>query len=110
MPWPTRRRGSATDAGRGVAGGRKEAIFPDEHTSIPARCGYFPEPVTTIIGGTELYINRGSTMNLTCVIKHSPEPPSLIYWTHDTKELESQKVTKICLKLRELSAGETSDE
>ncbi|XP_072157476.1 neurotrimin [Bemisia tabaci] len=45
------------------------------------------EPVTTIIGGTELYINRGSTMNLTCVIKHSPEPPSLIYWTHDTKEI-----------------------
>ncbi|XP_015514039.1 zwei Ig domain protein zig-8 [Neodiprion pinetum] len=45
------------------------------------------EPVTTIIGGPEMYINRGSTMNLTCVVRHSPEPPPVIYWTHEHKEI-----------------------
>lgn len=30
-----------------------------------------------------MYINKGSTMNLTCIIKHSPEPPPVIYWTHN---------------------------
>ncbi|KAH1006155.1 hypothetical protein HUJ05_006919 [Dendroctonus ponderosae] len=41
------------------------------------------EPVTTLLGGPEMYINKGSTMNLTCVVQHSPEPPPSIYWTHD---------------------------
>lgn len=43
----------------------------------------FSEPVTTIVGGPEMYINRGSTMNLTCVVRHSPEPPPAISWTHN---------------------------
>lgn len=41
------------------------------------------EPVTEIIGESEMYINKESTMNLTCVVRHSPEPPLTIYWTHD---------------------------
>ncbi|XP_050296896.1 uncharacterized protein LOC126736543 isoform X2 [Anthonomus grandis grandis] len=41
------------------------------------------EPVTTLLGGPEMYIHKWSTMNLTCIIKHSPEPPPSIYWTHD---------------------------
>ena len=24
-------------------------------------------------------------MNLTCVVKHSPEPPPAIFWTHNSK-------------------------
>ncbi|XP_015437222.1 PREDICTED: lachesin-like [Dufourea novaeangliae] len=43
------------------------------------------EPVTSIVGEPEMFINRGSTMNLTCVVRHSPEPPTAIYWTHDDK-------------------------
>lgn len=43
----------------------------------------FAEPVTEIIGESEMYINKESTMNLTCVVRHSPEPPLTIYWTHD---------------------------
>lgn len=42
-----------------------------------------PEPVTMIVGEPEMYINKESTMNLTCVVLYSPEPPSTIYWTHD---------------------------
>ncbi|XP_011310736.1 neurotrimin [Fopius arisanus] len=45
------------------------------------------EPVTTVVGEPEMYINRGSTMNLTCVVRHSPEPPPAIYWTHNEEEI-----------------------
>ncbi|XP_039276400.1 zwei Ig domain protein zig-8 isoform X2 [Nilaparvata lugens] len=45
------------------------------------------EPVTTILGGPEMYINKGSTMNLTCVVQHSPEPPPSVYWTHNSEEI-----------------------
>ncbi|OAD59644.1 Neurotrimin [Eufriesea mexicana] len=41
------------------------------------------EPVTSIVGESEMFINKGSTMNLTCVVRYSPEPPTAIYWTHD---------------------------
>jgi neurotrimin len=45
------------------------------------------EPITTLLGGPEMYINKGSTMNLTCIVKHSPEPPPSIYWTHNLEEI-----------------------
>lgn len=45
------------------------------------------EPVTTVLGGPEMYINKGSTINLTCVVKHSPEPPPAIHWTHNQEEI-----------------------
>lgn len=32
-----------------------------------------------------MYIYKGSTINLTCVVKHSPEPPPAIYWTHNSQ-------------------------
>lgn len=41
------------------------------------------EPNTTIIGGPDIYINTGSTVNLTCIISQSPEPPQSIEWTHN---------------------------
>ena len=44
---------------------------------------YFPEPSTEIIGGPDLYIESGSTINLTCVIHNSPEPPAYIFWNHN---------------------------
>ncbi|CAH2076880.1 unnamed protein product, partial [Iphiclides podalirius] len=40
------------------------------------------EPETTISSGPELFIQAGSTINLTCIVKHTPEPPSSITWTH----------------------------
>ncbi|CAG9760075.1 unnamed protein product [Ceutorhynchus assimilis] len=41
------------------------------------------EPDTEIVGGPELFIDRGSTINLTCVVRHSPEPPAYIFWNHN---------------------------
>ncbi|CRK92287.1 CLUMA_CG005851, isoform A [Clunio marinus] len=45
------------------------------------------EPITTIIGGPDMYIDQGSTINLTCIVKHLPEPPPGIYWTHNGEEI-----------------------
>ncbi|XP_076054904.1 zwei Ig domain protein zig-8-like isoform X2 [Oratosquilla oratoria] len=45
------------------------------------------EPVTTVIGGPDLYINSGSTINLTCVVKFSPDPPPYIFWYHENELL-----------------------
>lgn len=41
------------------------------------------EPETEIIGGPEVFIENGSTINLTCVVRFSPEPPAYIFWNHN---------------------------
>ncbi|XP_011867644.1 PREDICTED: kin of IRRE-like protein 3 isoform X2 [Vollenhovia emeryi] len=41
------------------------------------------EPVTEIVGGPDLFINRDSTINLTCYVRHAPEPPPTITWSHN---------------------------
>ena len=41
------------------------------------------EPRTEILGGPDIHLKEGSTMNLTCVISDSPEPPTFIFWRHN---------------------------
>ncbi|XP_043210833.1 hemicentin-2-like isoform X2 [Amphibalanus amphitrite] len=43
------------------------------------------EPRVEIIGGPELYIDRGSRANLTCVITKAHKVPKHVRWTHDNK-------------------------
>lgn len=43
----------------------------------------FAEPSAEIIGSKDVYIDRGSTINLTCIIHNSPEPPAYIFWNHN---------------------------
>lgn len=45
----------------------------------------FAEPITTIHGSPDLYIDTGSTVNLTCIVRHLPEPPATIQWTHNNE-------------------------
>ncbi|XP_014102611.2 zwei Ig domain protein zig-8 [Bactrocera oleae] len=45
------------------------------------------EPITSIPGGPELYIDMGSTVNLTCIVKHLPDPPLTVHWTHNNEEI-----------------------
>ncbi|KAL6435719.1 hypothetical protein ACFW04_005545 [Cataglyphis niger] len=42
------------------------------------------EPVTIINGAPDLFVNKGSTINLTCVVKYAPEPPPTMTWSHNT--------------------------
>ena len=44
---------------------------------------FFAEPKTAILGGPDIHLKEGSTMNLSCIITDSPEPPSYIFWRHD---------------------------
>lgn len=44
---------------------------------------FIAEPVTEVIGGPELHINMGSTINLTCIVKFAPEPPPTVIWSHN---------------------------
>lgn len=46
---------------------------------------FFAVPTATILGGPDLYVDKGSTINLTCIIKFSPEPPTHIFWYHQDK-------------------------
>ncbi|XP_049774021.1 zwei Ig domain protein zig-8-like [Schistocerca cancellata] len=41
------------------------------------------EPLTEILGGPDLFINTGSTINLTCLVTFAPEPPSGVQWLHN---------------------------
>ena len=40
----------------------------------------FTEPFTEIVGGPDIFIEEGVTLNLTCVVRDSPEPPQRIAW------------------------------
>ncbi|XP_071442828.1 zwei Ig domain protein zig-8-like isoform X2 [Hetaerina americana] len=39
-------------------------------------------PTAAILGAPDLHVDKGSTINLTCIIKYSPEPPAYIFWYH----------------------------
>lgn len=41
------------------------------------------EPITLIKGGPDIFINQGSTINLTCIIKYVPEIPPVVLWAHN---------------------------
>ncbi|KAL0128915.1 hypothetical protein PUN28_003941 [Cardiocondyla obscurior] len=43
------------------------------------------EPVTIIVGAPDLFVNKGSTINLTCVVKFAPEPPPTMTWSHNSE-------------------------
>ena len=43
------------------------------------------EPVTEILGAPDIYVEEGVTMNLTCMVRDSPEPPQYIFWKHNDK-------------------------
>lgn len=45
------------------------------------------EPVTEIVGGPEIHLDEGSTMNLTCIVRDSPEPPHHIFWYHNKQSI-----------------------
>ena len=43
------------------------------------------EPHTEILGGADMHVDWGSTINLTCVSKFSPVPPLDVIWYHNNK-------------------------
>jgi len=45
------------------------------------------EPHTEILGGPNIYLEEGFTMNLTCLVRDSPEPPQYIFWYHNQQPI-----------------------
>ncbi|XP_018788940.1 PREDICTED: lachesin isoform X1 [Bactrocera latifrons] len=63
-------------------------------------------PTASILGGPDLYVDKGSTINLTCVIKFSPEPPTHIFWYHQDKVL-SEETSGGRIKFKTIKSEET---
>ncbi|KAK8391918.1 hypothetical protein O3P69_017497 [Scylla paramamosain] len=42
-------------------------------------------PTVELLGGGAVYLDRGSTLNLTCMVHFSPTPPDFILWYHRDK-------------------------
>lgn len=57
------------------------------------------EPTATILGGPDLYVDKGSTINLTCTIRFGPEPPGSIFWYHENKVSDCFKLEKVIFLL-----------
>ncbi|CAL4151920.1 unnamed protein product [Meganyctiphanes norvegica] len=51
--------------------------------SYTVNLNVFAAPKADIIGAPDLHVDKGSTINLTCIIAHSPEPPAFIFWYHN---------------------------
>ncbi|CAL4065147.1 unnamed protein product [Meganyctiphanes norvegica] len=53
--------------------------------SYSVNLNVFAAPKADIIGAPDLHVDKGSTINLTCIIAHSPELPNYIFWYHNGK-------------------------
>merc|ERR1712228_584106 len=50
------------------------------------------EPFTEILGGPDIYLEEGFTMNLTCLVRDSPEPPQYIFWYHNGQPISYSSI------------------
>ncbi|KMQ98056.1 carcinoembryonic antigen-related cell adhesion molecule 1 [Lasius niger] len=70
---------------------RDQGIYECQISTIPIKSYQFHlnvvVPTATILGGPELYVGAGSTINLTCAIHFSSEPPAYIFWYYNENVL-----------------------
>ncbi|XP_043683268.1 cell adhesion molecule 2-like [Vespula pensylvanica] len=70
---------------------RDQGIYECQISTIPVKSQHFQlnvvVPTATILGGPEMYVGAGSTINLTCVIHFSSEPPAYIFWYYNDNVL-----------------------
>ena len=60
------------------------------------------EPYTVILGGQDIFLEEGFTMNLTCLVRDSPEPPQYIFWYHNQQvnDINKNKCQIVFLRSR----------
>ena len=66
---------------------------------------FISEPITWIIGGPDIYVDYGSTLNVTCVVSTRSKAPDYIIWSHFDRVCEIllymiNKSQDLCIKLR----------
>ncbi|XP_006561928.1 cell adhesion molecule 2 isoform X2 [Apis mellifera] len=66
---------------------RDQGLYECQISTIPVKSHQFRLnvviPTATILGGPDLYVGAGSTINLTCAIHFSSEPPAYIFWYYN---------------------------
>lgn len=70
---------------------------------------FLSEPTTEILGGPELYIDQGSTINLTCLVQFAPEPPPTVGWTHEKQVSKNNLYVLFSTTLTKKNGGPFSD-
>lgn len=45
------------------------------------------EPRGEILGSSEIYVQKASMINLTCILHNLPEPPEYVLWYHENKNI-----------------------
>lgn len=60
----------------------RSAYIDSPIPSALALCNPKTVPTAYIIGGPDLHVDKGSTINLTCSVRYSLEPPAYIFWFH----------------------------
>ncbi|XP_050734193.1 zwei Ig domain protein zig-8-like [Eriocheir sinensis] len=53
------------------------------------------EPRAVITAGSELYLDRGSTLRLTCQVRDAPSPSEFLLWYHEQKQVANYEVEKV---------------
>ena len=93
---------------------RDSGLFECQLSSVPV-ISYFVqltvlEPTVEILGDSELYVQSGSSLNLTCIISNLPSDSEVIRWLHghqvvDYRSLMSQSPVSIFTEKGELSSS-----
>ncbi|XP_069940862.1 fibroblast growth factor receptor 1 isoform X2 [Cherax quadricarinatus] len=65
-------------------------------------------PTAELLGDGEVYLDRGSTLNLTCVVHFSPTPPEFILWYHRDKLVNYGSREGREIKVRTVHKGDTT--
>ncbi|XP_060813927.1 lachesin-like [Bombus pascuorum] len=70
---------------------RDQGLYECQISTVPVMSHQFRlnvvVPTATILGGPDLYVGEGSTINLTCAIQFSSEPPAFIFWYYNENVL-----------------------
>ncbi|XP_075587862.1 uncharacterized protein LOC124493846 isoform X3 [Dermatophagoides farinae] len=68
---------------------KDEGLYECQINSDPPKSQYFylhiVVPVTEIIGNPNIFVRLGESINLTCLITQSPEPPAFVFWYHNER-------------------------
>lgn len=66
-----------------------EGLYECQVSSFPSKSIYFRlfvvVPQARILEGPDMYVEVGSSINLTCVIVDSPEAPAFVFWYQDER-------------------------
>ncbi|CAO1438574.1 unnamed protein product [Diamesa serratosioi] len=68
-----------------------DPVIPTNVTALVGKSAYLISPTATILGGPDFYVQKGSTINLTCSIRLGPEESQIfIFWYHKEEVLNSE--------------------